>query len=78
MLLDFFFVVESAAVGRVSGFPPAFGQPEEGEKMEAGLCRRLVGFADWFAAVHDHGFAGCAFGRRAPGEFRHRLPYIVQ
>lgn len=68
---------ESAAVGRVSGFSwPLVGQGRV--KRGAGLCLLLVGFVDWFAAIHDHWFAGCAFGRRAPGEFRHRLPYIVQ
>lgn len=75
LLLQFFF--ESTAVGRVSGFSwPLVGQVKV--KRGAGLCRLLVGFVYWFAAIHDHGFAGCAFGRRAPGEFRHRLPYVVQ
>ena len=49
-----------------------------GKKQGAGLCLLLVGFADWFAAIHDHWFAGCAYRWRAPGEFRLRLPYVVQ
>lgn len=63
-----------SAVGRVSSLCRAGG--EEG----AGLCRSLlrVGFVDWFAPVHGHWFAGCAFAGRDSGNFRQRLPDVVQ
>lgn len=62
--------------GEVSGFSwHVIGQQGV---MGAGLCRLLVGFVDRLPAIHDHSFASCAFGGRASGEFRHRLPYVVQ
>lgn len=51
-------------------------QPGE-VKTGRGLCRLLVRFVDWFAAIHDYRFSGCAFGWRAPDQFRNCLSYIV-
>lgn len=61
--------------GVILGYPePLTGRT----KARTRLCLLLVRLADWLTTIHDHWFAGCAFGRRAPDKFRHRLPDVVQ